>query len=255
MLKQSILTKLVKLVLFFILILIVVYMLFDMIIMPAYTRHGKEITVPDLTSMFYEDARHRLSQLGLEIVEEEKKFDTSNQFPIGVVMSQNPPPFAKVKKGRRIYVIVSKGEPTLEMPQLIHRSERNAIFILEKLGLKVGKINYEHSDIFHAGEISNQSIPPGTELKPGTVVDITVSLGLFPDKYVVPNLVGRSLNDARKIILQSGLTLGEVSFQIASDLLPGTIISQSPAANQKVAQGDTINLLVSKLLEQKGNEQ
>ena len=87
MLKQSILTKLVKLVLFFILILIVVYMLFDMIIMPAYTRHGKEITVPDLTSMFYEDARHRLSQLGLEIVEEEKKFDTSNQFPIGVVLS------------------------------------------------------------------------------------------------------------------------------------------------------------------------
>ncbi|MDW7681614.1 MAG: PASTA domain-containing protein [bacterium] len=225
---------------------IIIVLLFDKLIMPLYTRHGQEIEVPDLTSMFFEDARELLKQMDLKIVEEEKKFDSSNKFPIGYIMAQNPPPASKVKTGRRIYVITSKGEPVIEMPQLVRRSERNAVFELQKLGLILGEVNYEHSEFFHEGVISEQSIPPDTELKPGTVVDITVSLGQFPDKFIVPDVVGRSLRDARRIIFQSGLTLGEVSFQTEDDLLPETVIHQFPEANLEVTQGDTVKLLVSR---------
>ncbi|NOZ61011.1 MAG: PASTA domain-containing protein [Calditrichaeota bacterium] len=224
------------------------YLLLDQFFMPFYTRHGQQIQVPDLTNMFYEDAKDTLNRLSLKIVEEDKKFDPSNTYPIGVVMSQNPIPQAKVKKGRRIYVIVSKGEPTLEMPNLVTKSERNAIFSINKLGLISKGIRYEHSDLYQAGVVSSQSIPPGTEIKPGAEIELTVSLGLYPDKFIVPDLIGRNLNDARTIIIKSGLTLGEVNFQIAEDLLPLTVISQSLQPQTEVTQGDTINLLVSKLL-------
>lgn len=247
---KNLVLKILHWTLSFIILFFVVYLLFDLIIMPAYTRHGQKITVPDLTSMFYEDARDNLHRLDLKIIEEAKKFDTNNQFPIGVVMAQNPAPHTEVKKGRRIYVIVSKGEPVIEMPDLVHRSERNAIFTLEKLGLTVGNVEYEHSEIFHTGEIAGQSIPVSAEIKQGTVVNIIVSLGQFPDRFIVPELIGKSLNDAKKIILQSGLTLGEVSFQNEQDLLPGTVIYQAPAANLEVAQRDTIHLLVSKIAEE-----
>ncbi len=239
-----------KTIWFFVIIfafIFLIYLLFDLIIMPLYTRHGQEIQVPDVTNMFYEDAKDSLRQLSLKIVEESKRFDPTNTYPIGVIMSQNPIPGSKVKKGRRIYVIVSKGEPTIEMPDLVHTSERNAIFTINKLGLTLKNIYYEHSDIFHAGEISYQSIPPGTEVRPGTEIELTVSLGLFPDKFIVPNLIGRTLKDARMLIIKSGLTLGEVNFQINDDLLPETVISQSVPPQTEVAQGDTINLLVSKL--------
>ncbi|OQX95316.1 hypothetical protein B6I21_06035 [candidate division KSB1 bacterium 4572_119] len=247
-------TKLFRYMLYLLVFMLIMYLLTDLVIMPVYTRHGQEIEVPDLTSEFYEDARDRLKQLGLQIVEQSKRYDTTGEFPIGVVMSQNPLPLSKVKKGRRIYVIVSKGEAKIEMPQLTHRSERNAIFMLEKLGLEPGEITYQHSDIFHEGEISGQSIEPGTEIKPGFAVDLTVSLGLYPDKFVVPDLIGRNLKDARKIILQSGLTLGHVSFQLELDLLPETVIYQTPEASLEVVQGDTIHLLVSKLPEEKKEE-
>ncbi len=251
---DSLLFKYAKLLILIFLILFAVYLLFDLVIMPAYTRHGQEIMVPDLTNMFYEEAREQLAERGLKIVEREKKFDKSGQFSIGVVMSQVPTPFSEVKKGRRIYVTVSKGEPDIEMPKLIYTSERNAIFTLERYDLVLGEVRYEHSDIFHAGVISEQSIEAGAEVRPGMVIDLTVSLGQFPDNFIVPDVIGRSLPDAKKIILQSGLTLGAVSFQIEPDLLPETVIDQSLEPEMEVTKGDTINLLVSQLPEKLEDE-
>ena len=46
---------------------------------------------------------------------------------------------------------------------------------------------------------------------------------------------------------EAGLTLGNVTFQVESELLPETTIDQSLEPLTEVSQGDTINLLVSKL--------
>jgi len=247
-LKQINWLKIGKIIAIIFLVFLVVYLLFDKIIMPAYTRHGQAIEVPDLTNIIYEDAREILDRLDLEIVEETKKFDTSDEFPIGVVMAQNPKRGSLVKKGRRIYVIVSKGEPIIEVPQLMGGSERNAIFTLNNLGLELGEVRYEHSDVHSlAGTVIYQSIPVGKEVKIGTVVDIVVSLGQFPDRFIVPNVIGRNLADAKKIIIQAGLTVGEILYQDEPDLLPETVINQSLKAEEEVSQGDTLNLLVSKL--------
>jgi serine/threonine-protein kinase len=230
------------------LILLVIYLLFDKIIMPAYTRHGQAIEVPDLTNLVYEDARDVLDRLDLKIVEEAKKFDTSNEFPIGVVMSQNPRSGSFVKKGRRVYVIVSKGEPTIEMPRLLGGSERNAIFQIEHLGLALGAIRYEHSDLNPAvGNVIDQSIPVGREVKLGTAVDIVVSLGRLPDRFIVPNVVGRSLKEATKMIIEAGLSVGEIHYQDRSDLLPETVFEQFPEAETEISQGDSLYLVVSRI--------
>jgi len=232
----------------FFLVFLSLFLLMDKIIMPAYTRHGQAIEVPDLTSLLYEDAREVLDRLDLTIVEEAKKYDTNNEFPIGVVMAQNPKPGSLVKKGRRIYVIVSKGERTIEMPQLIGRSERNAIFMIKNLGLKLDQVKYEHSDIFpHEGLVIDQSIPVSREVKTGTPVKIVVSLGRFPDRFIVPNVVGRSLKDARMIIIQAGLSVGKIYYQDRPDLLPETVFQQFPEADVEVSRGDSLQLLVSKL--------
>ena len=78
-------------------------------------------------------------------------------------------------------------------------------------------------------------------------VDLTVSSGRFPDKFIVPDIINRNLKDAKKIIFQAGLTLGSISFELRDDLLPETVISQSVQPNLEVTQGDTINLIVSRL--------
>jgi len=225
--------------------ILVVYILFNDFIMPVYTRHGQSIEVPNLIEMTYEGARTLLEQNDLEIVEKAKKFD--DRFRAGIVISQNPKSYDVVKKKRRIYVIVSKGEPTIEMPRLIGSSEKNAVFEIERLGMKLRYIRREHSDHYHDGVVLNQSIPIGREVRTGQSIDLIVSMGKPPDEYVVPNLIGRSLKNAKMELLKSGLALGNVSYQIQNDLLPETVIAQSKEAETEVTQGDTISLLISKL--------
>jgi beta-lactam-binding protein with PASTA domain len=228
--------------------LIIFYLLFDKIFMPAYTRHGQAITVPDLTNLIYEDAREVLNRLDLKIVEEAKKYDTSNQFPIGTIMVQNPAPNATVKKGRRIYVIVSKGEPIVQMPRLVGESERNAIFMLKNVGLALGQVHYEPSDnnnYSHIGKVIDQSVSVNREVKVGTSVDITVISE--SDFFGAPDIVGRSLVDARKILFQAGLEVGEIYYEEKPDLLPETVIDQFPRVDEKVSRGDSLRIWVSKL--------
>ena len=228
-----------------ILTILMLYILFNDFLMPVYTRHGQSIEVPNLIEMTYEGARTLLGQHDLKIVEKAKKFD--DRYRAGIVISQNPKPFSVVKKGRRIYVIVSKGEPTIEMPRLIGNSQQNAVFEINRLGLKVRYVSYEHSEHYYEGVVLNQSIPIGKEVKLGQSIDLIISWGQFPDKFIVPNLIGRSLKDAKQEIQQAGLTLGNVSFQVENDLLPETVIDQSKEANAEVTRGDTISILISKL--------
>lgn len=228
-------------------ILLIFYFIMDLIIMPVYTRHGQAIRVPDLTGLLYEDARDQLKRLDLQIVEETKKYDPSNFFPIGTIMTQNPRQGSTVKTGRRIYVVVSKGEPLVEMPDLKGRSERNAIFMIKNLGLELRNIDYDHSDFYHEGVVAGQNVPPGSEIKYATAIDIVVSLGRLPDQFIVPNVIGRSLSDAQKIISQAGLVVGEITYRDQSDLLPETVIQQSIDAEQQVNRGDVLDLVVSKL--------
>jgi len=235
-----------------ILTLLIIYIFFDNFIMPWYTRHGQVVEVPDIVNMTFEGARTLLEQNDLEIVEKAKKFDAN--FRAGMVISQNPFPNIQVKKGRRIYVIVSKGEPTIEMPRLIGSSEKNAVFDIKRLGLEIRYVRYEHSDYFPDGVVTDQSIPIGTEVKVGQPVDLIVSLGLFPDRFIVPDLIGRSLKDAQKILQQAGLTFGNISYEVQNDLLPETIIEQSLAPGLEVSRGDTLHVLISKLANAPGED-
>ncbi|MBN1154202.1 PASTA domain-containing protein [candidate division KSB1 bacterium] len=228
-----------------ILLFLILFLIFNEIIMPIYTRHGQAVEVPNVVEMTYEGARTLMEQNDLEIVESAKKFDEN--YRAGIVISQNPQAFTQVKKGRRIYVIVSKGEPTVEIPRLIGLSEQNAIFEINRVKLELRNIHYEHSDHYLNGVVSDQSILAGSEVKIGEPIDIVVSLGRFPDNFIVPYLVGRSLNDANKVLQQAGLVLGDVRYEMADQLLPETIISQSIAPNTEVNRGQAIHVVVSKL--------
>ena len=90
-----------------------------------------------------------------------------------------------------------------------------------------------------------QSYPPGQEIKAGSKIDITISLGKLQDEYRVPNLVGKSLYEARQRLTKIQLEIGEISYQERENILPETVLSQSLSAGTVFAAGDKIDLVVS----------
>lgn len=233
------------------LIILLIYgtavVLIDRTIMPYYTRHGAEVEVPDVVEMHVTEADSLLRIHGFRLVVEREQYDWN--YPEGTVVNQNPEAFALTKPGRRIYVTLSIGEKLSTMPNLVGKSARDAIFAAQSAGLSLTDdcFGYEYSNYYPEGVVMAQSIPPGTKLRRDTPLHATVSLGTLPHEFTVPNLIGQSLDRAKKIILTSGLEIGEIIFVLREDLLPNTVITQFPEPDIKTERGQLVDLVVSAL--------
>jgi len=224
---------------------IAVYLVFDLAVMPLYTRQHQAITVPDVLNKSLAEAEKTLQRSGLRLVKGGEKFDET--LAAGKVIFQSPEASSVVKKGRRIYVTVSKGGRTFTMPKLVGLALRDVKFMLQDYELSLGFITYRRDPFLPDGVVCDQSIAEGNTVGVHSRVDITVSLGVEPTEYIVPDLVGRSIEDALLELQKAGLTSGTISRQATDELLPETVISQSLQAGLEVAKGDTIHLVVSML--------
>jgi len=228
--------------------LLIFFLLMDNIVMPIYVRLGQEYEIPKVTGMLYDDAGMILKEYGFKIVLEGERYDS--QFPPGYVILQNPLAFTSVKKGRRVYVVTSMGERYVKIPVLVGHGERNARFMIQSAGLVLDHVSYEHDSYYPEGVVSEQSIQPDREVKVRTTINIIVSMGPFPDRFLVPSLIGIDLEVAIKRLQKAGLKLGNVTYQIEDKLLPNTVLSQSIEPDTEVNVGEAVDLVVSKLPEE-----
>lgn len=217
----------------------------DYIVMPFYTRHGQAIPLPDVTKMMYEDAKAKLTGEGFEIIREEERYDSA--IPSGYVIEQNPKGGALVKSGRRVYVIISRGELKMPMPDLTEISIREANLKLNRLGLTIGNKRYEPSSYYFKDVVMHQSISPGVEVSRGTRVDVTISIGDVAEEMVVPLVEGRTLDDAKERLGQKGFQIGTITYQEMASLLPETVIKQSIEAGTLISREERVDLIVSTL--------
>lgn len=213
------------------------------LIMPLYTRHWQRKRVPDVTFLSETAAEKVVRGASLLPVEGESKYD--NSLPPGCVLFQNPQANAFVKKGRRVYLVVSKGKQRVKTPKLVGVNMRDAHFILMQAQLKIGKIDYEFDAYYPEEVIMSQSVQPDTEVSAGSPIDMTVSLGEEPVDIVIPGLVGRSLKDADILIKKACLVKGRVTFAPKENAVTNKIIYQSLEVGTQAAKGDTINIAVS----------
>ena len=132
------------------------------------------------------------------------------------------------------------------VPSLRGRSLRDATLALEGVSLRSGAVNYEVSLEYPENTVMGQSIMAGTRVPWRTAVSLTVSQGPSAERVPVPNVVNRSLADAERIILQAGLAVGTITYEVSLDLLPNTVIEQAPRSDGFLRQGSPVDLFVSK---------
>jgi len=79
----------------------------ERVLIPIFTKKGEEVEVPNVVSMKEWRALSVLSEAGLSPVVRGRKF---SQMEEGTVIEQDPPSGMRVKKGRKVYLIISLGE-------------------------------------------------------------------------------------------------------------------------------------------------
>ena len=238
--NQSIFIGLFSTIVFIFLLII----LFNLVIMPVYTKSGREVILPDVTQHSFEQADSIFKSKGFRLVIENRIYEAT--YPVNTVISQNPPAYSTVKTGRRIYVTLSAGERQVSVPYVIGISKRDAQFRMRQAGLDVNS-RYEYDSYRPKDVVADQSVPSGQDVPENTLITLIVSNGVKPEVFYVPDVVGMSLNAAIESIEQSGMKTGFVSYEGNSDLLPDTVIEQKLEPGTEVKYNTQLDLVVSKL--------
>ncbi len=222
---------------FFVFVIIMNY-----VVMPWYV-YSPEKPVPKVVGMNSSDALNVLKSADLTPIISDTTYD--EKYPRGSVIYQRPNAGETVKVGRRVYLYISGGEPSVDVPVLTGKSINDAKFALERIGLNLGNIDSAVSsnpqDMIFA-----QQFAPGTPLKKGDYVGVSMSIGQNPGGIVIPNLIGKSLSEAEKILSDSTLKVGKINYQPSVSLLPNTVLDQYPSVGNKVQAGAAVDLFLTK---------
>lgn len=208
------------------------------------TNTGEKVEVPMVLNLDQSQAVNELERRGLKA--NIAKTEESDEYEIGKVMSQDPEQNSKVDRGTVINLVISGGRE-VEVPDLRNMTLSQADETLKAIGLRLGRTNPQTSDSVDKDLIIGQTPRSTSKLQAGSEVDVTVSTG--SDQRVntieVPNLTGKTEEDAKAIINQYGLSLRDVKYQNSTSVEKGLVISQSIANGTQVASNSKIDLTIS----------
>lgn len=210
----------------------------NFLIMPSVVHLGKEVTVPNICNLPYEDAIEELRKNNLDGAITERRYD--HIIDEGNVIVQEPLPGEQVKAGRIINLTVSLGAETIKIPYLIGLNLEKGKLIIRNLGLVIESVDSAFSDSLPVGKIIKTVPAFESEVKKGNAIRVTVSKGVF---LRMPDLLGMKLSEARSVLKNRGLILGQIKTVEASGI-KGNIIIQHPEPEQMVSIGDTVNVMV-----------
>jgi len=239
--KKILRNSIIRKILYALLGFVVLILLLDILIMPWFVS-SPETTVPQVVGLQVSEAVKILEADGFEPLISDTSYGL--QVPVGAVFFQKPDAGAVVKEGRTVFLFVSGGVSTITVPQLKGKSILDAKFALERLGLKLGRV--ERIPSSHPEDmIFDQQYAEGTLLKQGEFVGVTISVGRGGGSIIVPDLIGKSLTEARKILADSSLIIGKINYQPSSTLLPNTILDQYPSSGNSLNSGNAVDLFVT----------
>ena len=237
--------NLVRLILSIIVMIFIFSIVAEYLVMPVYTRQNQNKVMMDVINRNLNDAIKLLKS-------ENYRYEVSdtlytNKFSLGTIIDQYPKPNTRVKSGRTVRLKIAHPEKSVAIPNLIGQSRRSAELELNQMGLLIDTVYTEYNPEYPNGTIAWQYPKAGDRRKKGMGIQITVSKGMPPNFFQVPNLIGLSINQAKDLIFKSRLKVGKISYHQDQDLVPYTVLDQSIKDGTVLDVSATIKLVVSVL--------
>jgi serine/threonine-protein kinase len=209
--------------------LIVAFVVFPAGVIP------QDVRVPNVIGLTYADATQQLLQRGFTAERGETRFH--NAAPKGTVLDQQPPPGSREAANIKVTLVVSGGQRYATVPGVVGMSRELALNALEVAGFDVGEITERPSND-PLGAVIDSRPRPGMQAPMPSAVALVLSSG--PTTVIVPDVVGRPLGDARLLLRQVGLSVGDVGGAMSD--AAAVVVSQSPPAGSQAASGSRVNL-------------
>jgi beta-lactam-binding protein with PASTA domain len=217
--------------------LIVAFVIFPSGVIP------RDIRVPNVAGLTFDDAVRRLAERGLRGVKGEERFHAAS--PKGTVLEQSPEAGAHDVEGAEITLAVSIGQQTGKIPSVVGLSREDAQRRIESDGFELGDVS-ERPSQSPAGQVIDTRPRAGSDAPVPSPVALVVSSG--PTVVLVPDVVGRSVGQARGILEAAGVTVGDIKTADGDPVSDDKAIvtEQTPGATAQVAAGQRVALTAGK---------
>ena len=209
-------------------------------LLDRYTRHDKVYTMPDFVGQDFRQVKHDYSrEFNFILID---SVYPKGQQP-GSIYQQDPLPGSKIKKGRNVYAIIVAFTPEKTvMPNLKGISLREAIGRLESSGLDVDYldyVSYSYKNNVIDQYYQGQPIEEGTELVKGSKIVLRVGIGDDKTKVKVPNLIGKSADETKRLLNLAGLNLGSEEWEDRDSLQYMCVMRMSPGPSSGAVNAGT----------------
>lgn len=202
----------------------------------------QEIELPDFAGKTFEEAQSEGNLLGITVVMGQESFHPL--YEAGQIISSIPSAGSTIMEGQEVKVNISRGKSKGVVPTLIEKDINEAITYAEEYGFKVNVTIVESH--LPKDTVITQVPEGGKEVKSGTVIEIEVSDGKGKEKVKVPNLMGKTPDEANSLITEAGLKVGNVGFEETQEVAQNLVFWQEIEAGTEVEKNTPIGYLISK---------
>ncbi|MFF3262925.1 Stk1 family PASTA domain-containing Ser/Thr kinase [Streptomyces sp. NPDC002932] len=201
---------------------------------------GDTFAAPNMVGSTVKEAQ-RLADNATIVLKQGPKEACKDQ-PKNKICRQTPTPDEQIAENDTVTVFVSTGAPKVSVPDVTEKSQESARKLLEDQGFTVNVKSVESADD-QPGTVLDQSPKGNAKAEKNSEVEISVATEkLIP----VPPVTDRSYDAALDQLTQLGFTNVGKSEVDNPDKAAGTVVGQTPEANEKVGKDTAIILKVSK---------
>ncbi len=138
----------------------------------------------------------------------------------------------------------ASAQPDIVIPDLVGMTEDEAIEELEDIKLRLNVIGTRESDQ-EKGLVAEQLDEPDKKVKKDYSVKVVISSGKSAKVVRVPDLMGRTIEEAEDILEEKELSINKVIYE-DSDKEQDTIISQTPNSGNDIEEESGIDVVLSR---------
>ncbi|MEO7803778.1 MAG: PASTA domain-containing protein [Actinomycetota bacterium] len=142
-----------------------------------------------------------------------------------------------------LFSLFGQGGATVAVPNVVNKDQIEAERILKGAGLQAEVSRSAFSETFAEGLVVSQDPEDGRKVAEGSTVQLVISKGA--ERVSVPDLHGKSRDDAIKLLQDAGLAVGAEQKQFSDEVPEGTVIDQDPRQGTNVDRGSTVDIVLS----------
>ncbi len=147
-----------------------------------------------------------------------------------------------VGAGTAWYLFLGPGSARV-VPVVAGQTQDQASDALNSVDLRV-TLAPTYSEDVPSGQVISTEPGAGQQIRRASTVTVAVSRG--PERYAVPSVLGRPVEDAKKVIVDTKLAVGDVTDAFSETVSTGSVMSVLPIVGSELKPSSSVAIVVSK---------